>query len=168
MSRPVSPGGTVAERDAHTPRPTDEKLDYNFEPQRMQEESASSSPATDSADVQRKSFSSLSTRSGGSLSTSYSSADEHSEVGELPNDGVLSNEVRIQSERASSGNLETGHPGQKEGGVEKLEQQLAGLNVGLGDAAENAEEATEGDDAYLDDPLVQYTIQLHDYTVSRQ
>lgn len=158
----------IAETDGHTPRPADEKHDHNSELQRLREGSASSSPATDSATAQRKSFSSLSTRSGGSLSTAYSSADDRSEVGELPNDPASSNEIRIQSERASSGNVDMGHGAEKgdhgEEGVDKLEQRLAGLDVEHGEVAEN--EALDGDDAYLDDPLVQYTIQLHDYTVS--
>jgi hypothetical protein len=173
MSLPVSPGGTVSGRDAQTPRPTDEQHNQSFEPSQLQE-SASPSPVAGTTAPERddrKSFSSLSTRSAGSLSTSYSSADEHSEVGELPNDAGLSNEVRIQMERASSGHGEAGHHvekgDQEDGSVDKLEHQLAGLDVEHGEATENDEAQQEGDDAYLDDSLVQYTIELHDYTVSR-
>lgn len=174
MSLYVSPGDIVAERDAHTPRPTDEQNNHSFEPQHLQEESASSSPAAGTTAPERddrKSFSSLSTRSAGSLSTSYSSADEHSEVGELPNHAGLSNEVRIQMERASSGNGEVGHAAEKgdqeDRAVDKLEHQLAGLGVEHGESTETDGGEQNGDDAYLDDPLVEYTIQLHDYTVSR-
>lgn len=170
MSVSTSPEHLAADRDLHTPRPTAEQNNNN-NPEHSQDESASPSSVggtTAPAHDGRKSFSSLSARSSVSLSTSYSSADDVSEVGELPDDAGHASDIRVQMERHSSGSGETStkREDQADGQVEKLEQQMADLDVERAKTAENHEDEQEDDDAYLNDPLVKYTLQLHDYTVS--
>jgi hypothetical protein len=159
MTPSAVPAQSDSERDLPTPRPADQH--------QSQDDSASPSPSggdSGSAHGQRKSFSSLA-----SLSTSYSSADEHSEVGELPADSG-GRDVHVQTERQGSGHsgtvLSETKSDQTEGDIKALEKELADMNVKSGQDASNVEEE-EDEDSYLNDPLVKYTLQLHDYTVSR-
>lgn len=165
MTEPTSSNQGNQERDLQTPRPADH--------QQSQEDSASPSPSNGdpgSGHGQRKSFSSLSARSSVSLSTSYSSADDHSEVGELPAESGGSLEVRVQTERQGSGNSGTvpsqGKIDQTGGDIGALEQELADMDLKSGQETNNVVDDDEDEDSYLDDPLVKYTLQLHDYTVS--
>jgi len=117
----------------------------------------------------RKSFSSLSARSSVSLSTSYSSPDDdRSEVGELPDNQSASTLQGVQIEKHSSSEGETvlvdRMAVEGDGQVDKLEKQLAEMDM---QHEQDAGQVVDDDeDSYLNDPLVKYTIQLHDYTVS--
>jgi hypothetical protein len=78
--------------------------------------------------------------------------------------------VRVQTERQGSGHSGTVSSeiksDQTEGDIKALEKELADMNVKSGQNASNVEDE-EDEDSYLNDPLVKYTLQLHDYTVSR-
>ncbi|KAJ9109873.1 hypothetical protein QFC19_001852 [Naganishia cerealis] len=166
MSTPLSATEFNPEGETHTPRPSDLEAVTNSEYNPAQEDLTSTPRSGDSHTVShddRKSFSLLSARSSGSLSTSYSSpGDERSEVGELPD--TKEHHIHVKRHSPSSGETTTLEGVAKEGDeqVEKLEQELADMNVQQG--VESGAELDDDEDSYLNDPLVKYTIQLHDYT----
>ncbi|KAJ9106279.1 hypothetical protein QFC21_001424 [Naganishia friedmannii] len=162
MSPPMSP------KEAQTPRPVETEFIPSNE-QTPHEESTSTPQSGDSHAVSqdgRKSVSSSSARSSGSLSTSYSSPDDdRSEVGELPDNQSITKEQPVQVGKQSPGNGDVISLDrvamEGDGQVEKLEKQLADMDI----QEEAGREADDDDaDSYLNDPLVKYTIQLHDYT----
>ena len=161
MSQLAKPGRADQERDLQTPRPVQH--------QSSQEESASPSPSgrdSESLRDQRKSISSLSTHSVVSFSS-----DDHSEVGELPAESGGTGDVRVRTERKSSGhsgNVPADKNGDaSDGDLGAMEKQLEDLKVESDSRADNnVDQEEEDEDSYLNDPLVKYTLQLHDYTVS--
>lgn len=163
MSPPVSP------TEAQTPRPAEPEFVSSNE--HNQHEGTTSTPQSGDSHVVsedgRKSFSSLSARSSVSLSTSYSSPDDdRSEVGELPDNQSASKEQSVNVGKHSPSDGDTvsldrvAMGGDRE--VEKLEKQLADMDMQQEQEAGQA--GDEDDESYLNDPLVKYTIQLHDYT----
>ncbi|KAJ9124298.1 hypothetical protein QFC22_001098 [Naganishia vaughanmartiniae] len=162
MSPPQSP------TEAQTPRPAETDSILNNQQNQQDVSTPQSGDSHAISQDGRKSFtSSLSARSSVSLSTTYSSPDDdRSEVGELPDNHGTSKEQSLQVGKHGGSDGDTVSLDtvamEGDGQVEKLEKQLANMDVQQTQGAGQVED--DDDDSYLNDPLVKYTMQLHDYT----